>query len=204
MNKIIKFPKNKVNLMNKVYDAYNDEDYRLVLSYKNEVLEYFDEYQEEEVFQIICESYFELSAFEECVSFGEQLIKLGYEDFEVYFYMIASLIALVDIFKAKSLIMRSKLLNEEGVAFYHSKDGANYSNIISLSDELFEQAAPCLLLVNYINEVSREIAGDIEIDKEYLLFRMFDLINLIYELGYESEIITMMDRVLKIVFNIGI
>lgn len=204
MERIIKFPRNKVNLMNKIYDAYDAKDYRLVVSYKHEVLEYFDDLKNDDIFTIILESYFDLSAFEELITFGDQLIRFGFEDFDLYFYMLASLIALQDIYQAKNLIRKSKLLNEEGIKFYHINEGANYSNILNLSEELFDQAAPCLLLVNYVNEVSKEIAGDAEVDHEYLLFRFFDLINMIYELGYYYEVILKMDRVLMIVFQIGI
>jgi len=204
MEKIIKFPKDKINLMNKVYDAYDKTDFRLVVSFKDEAIQYYNDFIDEDIFNIILESYFELYAFEEVVTFGDELIKLGYEDFELYFYMLSSLIALVDIYQARNLIRKSKLLNQEDIKFYYSKDGANYSNIYSLSDELFEQAAPCLLLVNFICEVSKEMAGDIEVDHEYLLFRFFDLINMIYELGYDYDLIMKMDRVLKIVFQIEI
>lgn len=204
MEKIIKFPRNKVNLMNKIYDAYDSKNFRLVVSYKIEVLEYFDDLKNEDIFNIVLESYFELAAFEEVISFGDELIKKGYEDFDLYFYMLASLIAVQDIYQAKNLIRKSRLLNEEGIKFYHTNEGANYSNILTLSEEIFDQAAPCLLLVNFIHEVSKEIAGDAEVDHEYLLFRFFDLINMIYELGYYYEVILKMDRVLMIVFQIGI
>jgi hypothetical protein len=204
MDNVIKFPKSKVNLMNKIYSAYDEADYRKVVSFKSEVLEYYADLKSEDIFEIILESYFELSAFEEVITFGDELIKQGYEDFELYFYMLASYIAIVDIYQAKSLIRRSKILNQDDIKFYYSNEGANYTNILNLSDEIFELAAPCLLLVNFITEVSKEIAGDFEVDHEYLLYRFFDLINLVYELGYEYEIIHKLDRVIKIVFGIEI
>jgi len=204
MERVIKFPKEKTQIINNFLDAYYNQDYKKAITYKDDILRNYEILKDEELFEKLLESYFELYAFEEVIMVGDELRKYKYESFDLYFYMLSSFIALTDIYRASILIKRSPLLNHESIKFYYEKEGANYSNILSLSKVLFFQAAPCLLLVNFINEVIKELGGSIDLDKEYLLYRFFDLINMIYELGYDEWIILRLERTLKIIFEIDI
>lgn len=204
MEKVLKFPKEKTKLVNSFYEAYINEDYHKIVKLKDELLDNYELLKEEEIYEKLIESYFNLYAFEEVVTIGDELIKLTYESFDLYYYMLASLISLVDIYRADSLIKRSTLLNEEAIKFYYQNRGANYSNILTLSQYLYSEASPCLLMVNYVQEVAKEVVGNIELDREYLLFRFFDLINMIYELGYDEWIILKLEKTLKIMFEIEV
>lgn len=204
MERVLKFPKEKTKIINGFKEAYDFDNFQKAVTYKDEILNNFEILKNEGIFEKLLESLFELHAFEEVITVGEQLRKLQYESFDLYYYMLASYISLVDLYGAKSLIKRSKLLNDDTIKFYYETDGANYSNILSLSDYLFERAAPCLLIVNFINEVFKEVAGNIENDSEYLLYRFFDLLNMIYELGYDEWIILRLERALKLIFEIEI
>lgn len=204
MERIIKFPKEKTQLINRVYDAYEEENYQLIFSYKDEILSNFKILTEEKVFDILLEATFNLYLFEDVILLTDELVKLGYESFDLYYYALLAYLALVDIYQAKNLIRRSKLLNEEGIKYYYTHEGANYSNILNLNEGLFFLAAPCLVIVNFINEVASEMAGNIEIDHEYLLYRFFDLVNVLFELGYDDEILEMFEKALKIVFQLEV
>jgi hypothetical protein len=204
MERVMKFPKEKAQLVNRIIDAYENENYHLVISYKDEILSNFEVVKDEKVFEMLLEAYFNFYSFDDVIMIGDELIKNAYESFDMYYYMLLSLIALTDIYQAKNLIRKSLLLNGEGIKYYYTVDGANYSNILGLSFGLFVQAAPCLLIVNYVSEVAKEMAGDITLDHEYLLFRFFDLINMIYELGYEDDIVLKLEKALKIIFEIEV
>lgn len=204
MERIIKFPKEKTQLINRIYDAYELDDYALIYSFKEDLVASISSLPDERVYDILLEATFNLYLFEDVIMIGDEYIKQGYESFDLYYYALLSYIALVDIYQAKNLIRRSKLLNSEGIKYFYSHEGANYSNILGLSYGLFEQAALCLLVINFVSEVASEMAGDIIVDQEYLLYRFFDLINMVYELGYEDDIIVELERVLKIVFQLEV
>jgi hypothetical protein len=142
--------------------------------------------------------------FEDVIMLSDEYIKQKYESFDAFYYALLSYIAVNDIYQAKNLIRRSTLLNTESIKYYYSQEGANYSNILGLSYALFEEAAPCLLIVNYITEIAGEMAGKVEVNHQYLLFRFFDLINMIYELGYDDDIISQLEQALKIVFQLEV
>ena len=204
MERIIKFPKEKIQLVNRIYDAYELDNNQLIYSLKDEILANLNLLSDEKVLDILLEATFNLYLFEDVIMLGDELIKQNYESFDLYYYSLLSYIALVDIYQAKNLIRRSKLLNTEGIKYYYSHEGANYSNILGLSYGLFEQAALCLLIINFVCEVSSEMAGNISVDQEYLLYRFFDLINMVYELGYDDDVIIELERVLKIVFQLEV
>ncbi|HHU55695.1 MAG TPA: hypothetical protein GXZ48_03270 [Acholeplasmataceae bacterium] len=204
MERVIKFPKEKTKIINSFNDAYFREDFQKAASYKDDIINNFDILKNENIFDKLLESLFEIYAFNEIIIIGERLRNFKYESFDLYYYMLLSYVSLVDLYGAKSLIKRSKLLNNESIKYYYEIDGANYSNILGLSEVLFMKAAPCLLIVNYINEVFKETIGNYKIDREYLLYRFFDLINMIYELGYDGWIILRLEKALKIIFEIDI
>lgn len=204
MNNIIKFPKGKSQTISRIYEAYDSEKYNVVCSFKDELVESVELFKDTDLFDILLESYFQLFLFDEVIMVNDELLKKGYESFDTIYFTLLSHIALVDIYQAKSLIKRSKILNNESVKHFYSNDGANYNNILSLNNDVFYETSLCLLIVNFVNEVSKEMLGDIEVDKEYLLYRFFDLINVVYELGYEDSIIKELDRVLRIVFQIEV
>lgn len=202
MNNIIKFPKEKTQLINRVLDAIEISDYKLIISMKDQLLDNIEDLKDSIVFDCLLDSLYNLYLFEEIIIVGDELLKKGYESFDLYYYMLLSYIALVDIYQAKSLIRKSKLLNNKDIQHYYTNEGANYSNILGMDNDLFTESALSLLIVNYINEVSKEMAGDIEIDRQYLLYRFFDLINMVYELGYDDYIIMALEKALKIIFEI--
>lgn len=204
MERVIKFPKEKTKIINSFNDAYYMEDFLKAITYKDDILNNFEILKSDDIFEKLLESYLELSAFDDAIIIGEELRKRKYESFDLYYYMLLSFISVNDLYGAKSLIKRSKLLNNESIKFYYEVDGANFTNILSLSDLLFEKAAPCLLIVNFINEVFKEVIGNYDNDREYLLYRFFDFINMIYELGYDEWIILRLERALKIIFEIDI
>src|SRR5690554_5444031 len=100
MENVIKFPKEKTKLINSFNDAFENENYRKVAELKDELLENFELLKSEAIYDKLLESYFNLYAFEEVIIIGNELINYSYESFDQYFYMLASLVSLVDIYGA--------------------------------------------------------------------------------------------------------
>lgn len=204
MEHIIKFPKEKTRLVNHVNEAYEAENYQAIFSMKDEILSNLEFLKDERILDVLIEAAFNLYLFEDVIMLSDEYIKQKYESFDAFYYALLSYIAVNDIYQAKNLIRRSTLLNTESIKYYYSQEGANYSNILGLSYALFKEAAPCLLIVNYITEIAGEMAGKVEVNHQYLLFRFFDLINMIYELGYDDDIISQLEQALKIVFQLEV
>lgn len=203
MKNVIKFPKEKTQLYNQVLDFYDQKNYKGIYLMKDRLLDALPLISNTLLVDVLIEATFKLYLFEETIMLGDELIKRQYESYDMYYFMLLSYIGLVDIYQAKALINRSKLLNEPEFKKFYQTEGANYTNILSLDAETFYSTCCLLLIINYINEVAKEMAGDIEIDKEYLLFRFFDLINMVYEIGYDHTIIQELEEDMKVIFEIG-
>ena len=134
---------------------------------------------------------------------GLELRTRGIETYDTLYYLLLSLIANNDIYQALSIINRSKLLNRQEIKEFHQEDGANYSNLLAYADHEPEFTL-LLLIVNYIKGLANELNNQSEKDLDYSLFRFFDLINLVYELGYPLKIMQELSSIMKIIFNLSI
>ena len=111
-----------------------------------------------------------------------ELSKLKYESFHILYLTLASLIAKDDIYQASYLIKKSNLLKDESFTSYLASDEANFFNLTSLDDDAFGDVILTLVLVNYIQAIAKESLYQ-DITSEYLLYRFYDLINIILEVG---------------------
>lgn len=198
----MRFPKEKVVITTRLNDYLLNNDFFEVMKMKDEIL---DNYQvlEPNVFAQLISSAFLVGNFEEVIRIGEALSAKEKESFDTIYYYLLACIGITDIYRAMSFIKRSKLLNLEEIKIYHIEDGANYSNLLRFSSAL-SSATQALLIVNFVEGIARELTGNLDIDKEYLLFRFFDLINMIYEIGYPFEIIESLTQAIKIIFNLDL
>lgn len=198
----MRFPKEKVIIENKINQLLKENDCYGIFIMKDEIL---NNYQvlEQVVFHQLISSTFYIGNFDEVCLISNQLKTVNIESFEIVYYTILSLIANTDIYQAMSYIKKSKILSNEDIKEFYTADGANYSNLLFLSDKHLMQAL-ALLMVNFVEGLSREMTGNIDIDKEYIMFRFFDLINLVYEIGYPLAVIQELSQALKIIFNLEI
>lgn len=198
----MRFPKEKVVIENKINQLLKENDYYGIFMMKDDIL---NNYQvlDQSVFHQLISSTFYIGNFDEVCLISNQLKAMNIESFEIIYYTILSLIANVDIYQAMSYVKKSKLLNNEDIKEFYTADGANYSNLLFLSDKSLMQAL-ALLMVNFVEGLSREMTGNIDVDQEYIMFRFFDLINLVYEIGYPLAVIQELSHALKIIFNLEI
>ena len=198
----MRFPKEKVLITKEVNDSLNRGDFFSIFKMKNRIIDNF-EVLEPEVFSRLLASTFIIGNFDEAVIIGLELRTRGIETYDTLYYLLLSLIANNDIYQALSIINRSKLLNRQEIKEFHQEDGANYSNLLAYADHEPEFTL-LLLIVNYIKGLANELNNQSEKDLDYSLFRFFDLINLVYELGYPLKIMQELSSIMKIIFNLSI
>lgn len=198
----MKFPKERVIINTKIKEFLIENNYYEVLKMKDEIIEnlhVMDDY----AIEALIRSAFILGDFDRVVMIYSEFFKNGIESFATTYYGFLGMLANTDIYQAISYIKKSELLNQSAVKEYFLKDGANYSNILFLS-KIDNYGPLALILVNFIEGIAREVVGNIDIDNEYILFRFFDLINMLYEIGYPDEIIGMLTQALKVMFKLDI
>ena len=195
-----KFLKDESLFISKINDLYKNKSFEEIGALRNEVFNNLDFYKKTEVVFQIISSLFISKHFNECVTFVEELKKKEIEDMKYVFYLIASLIALDDIYMARSYINRSKLLNSDYVKSMIEEDGANYSLIKNAEDI---DDIPCLLLVNYVlsfDKEGKENVKDYEI-KDIRVYKYFEMIDNIYSFAYDEEIVSYMINIASIIFE---
>lgn len=195
----MKFPKEKVRLVNLIKEYLEQEDFYSIYKLKDDIFLSFDELKQTSIFNHLLYATFNLGHFDGVILISDELQKKGYESFELIYFTLLSFIANTDIYQAVLFIKKSKILNMEEIKVYHSIDGANYSNILHF-DETLSSSTLALVITNFVEGIAREMIGDRIIDQEYILYRFFDLINLILELGYPAVIINELTEVMKVVF----
>ncbi len=156
-----------------------------------------------EIMTKLLESLFRMKKFDEVIATGTIFLNKSYSNFDIYYYILASHIGKIDFIKAIELIKNDKVLSDPSIKFYYSKEEANYSNIHNLSKELFMMCGNCLLLINYIVEIVEEFPNTNDINKEYLLLRYFDLLNMLYEQGFEENIIERFSLAMTVIFELA-
>jgi hypothetical protein len=196
----MKFPKERVVLHNKIKELLSQNQYMEVLKLKDEILN-SETVLDDFIYSSLAKSAFLLGDFDNVVLIYSELFKRKLESFKLTYYGLLGLLANIDIYQAISFIKRSEILNEPAIKEYFIKDGANYSNIL-LTSKIGKYVPLTLILVNFIEGVSKEVVGNIDLDNEYILYRFFDLINMLYELGYPDDILSYLFTAFKIIFNL--
>lgn len=198
----MKFPKERVVINTKIKDYLKDNKYLEIVKMKDEIFENLEKLDEFAVEQLI-RSAFILGDFDKVVLIYSQCFKKKFESLVLTYYGLLGFIANLDIYQAMNYIKKSELLNQPAIKEYFLQDGANYSNILHLA-KINIYCPLALILVNFVDGIAKELVGKDEIDQEYILFRFFDLINMLYEIGYPDEIITKLTGALKVIFNLEI
>lgn len=198
----MRFPREKALIINKINEYKNNEDYYAIAKMKNLILENYRQC-DAEIYEDLIRATFAIGNYDETILIGNDLIAKNVETFTVIYYSLLASLGNNDIYQAKSIIKNSRLLNGGEIKNLYSKEGANYSRLLAYSQSL-PSLAMALIIVNFIEGLARELVNGIEIDGEYLLFRFFDLLNMLYEIGYPPKIIRELAKIMKIIFNIDI
>lgn len=201
----IKFPKEETIIIEQLKTAILSRNHHLLLNLYDNVIKnseflknYFPDLLDDYITKL-----FDMREFDKVINIVEDLLKLKIEDCTWYFYAFCILISKKDIYYAKSLINRSIILNDSSIKSFIDEDESNYGQIINLHDSLLFCYGPCLIMVNFINELLTE-SLQVKIDEEYILMRYFDLLNLLYEYGVEDDFIDIFKNCLETIYEIDI
>lgn len=204
MDNIIKFPKDKVHFANKIKEAFNTKNYKFVTGFKQEILDNATVYLDTGIIDLLVEAYFEQGYFDDVVLVFDHLFHKAIETFDMIYHTLLSYLSYMDIYQARALIKKSKLLNKESIKQHFIDDGANYTKVIGLSDKQFNEMGYCLIIVIFINELSKEMISSVTIDSRYMFLRYFDMVNTVYELSGDENLVTELARVLNWLFQIEV
>ncbi len=189
-----KFPKKEALFTNKIDILFNNRDFEEIANLRNEIFTNIEFYKNTKVIYKIIYSIFLCKAYEEVVTFACELKKNDIEKLEYHFFVLVSLIALDDIYMAKSYINKSKLLNNSVINDRISIDGANYSNIL-VNENIDE--IPCMLVLNLIKQYDIEGINE----DNALVYKYYEMIDAIYSFGYSNEIISFMTNIGSFIFD---
>lgn len=201
----LKFPKEEMRLIELIKNCIFEKDYINLLNHYDDLLKHskFINKHDSTLIDLYFNSLFKMREFEKIICLIEDLKKQELENCSWYFYGFICLIAKRDLYYAKSLIKNSKLLMSESINYLIQDDEANYSSIFSLHYNLLLSIGPCLIVINFINELMIESFNQ-KIDDEYIVMRFFDLLNLLYENGIDEEIINIFKDTLETLYEIEI
>lgn len=201
----IKFPKQNILFLNEIKKLIINRDYKSLLNEYNNIIlnaSFLNQYAVDALnnyFDIL----FDIKEYDKYITLVEELKKQDIENFKWYFYLFTILLHKKDIYYAKSIISRSKILNDSSIKYLISEEEGNYGQVMNLHNLLLQEVGPCLILVNFINELLSE-SFNMEINDEYIIMRYFDLINLMFEYGMSEDFISIFTNTLETIYEIDI
>ena len=201
----IKFPKDETLLLEKIKTLHASKDYSsLIMEYNNIINNcLFISKHFSQGLDLLVEALFKTRNFEKLITCVEEFKKKDLENCSWYFLAFISLVVENDIYYAKRIINKSVLLNDSAIKFYIYDEGADYYQILRLHKDLLYSIGPCLIIINFINDLIEENTKS-EINKEYILMRLFDLLNLLYESNADDYIIKLFRECIEILYEIEI
>lgn len=201
----IKFPKDKVVFIDLIKQLISSKNYKkLMMEYNNIISNssFLNQYYPE-ILDTYFEILFDVKEYEKYITLVEELRKQEIENYMWYFYAFTILLYKKDLYYAKSLIIRSKILNDSSIKYLIQEDEGDYTQIINLHPSLQTTIGPCLVIINFINELLAE-AYQNNMTDEYIIMRYFDLINLLFEFGINEEFITIFINAVETIYEIDI
>lgn len=169
--------------------ALKNKDYEYIFDHFNELLLYVNK-DYSELYDYLFPVLFKLKKFKEINKLYESLLDNDIESNISVTYALLSVLN-TDLYKALSIINNSNVLNGD-LKIYHEEGGANYINLLKENDDV--QLA--FIICNFIKELAR-----CTFDKEQVVVKYYELISLLYELGYNESFINKMNEIGYIIFN---
>ena len=196
----MKFPVESVKLSSRIKTYVSREEYEKVYKLKDEVLnnlEYFKKFDNEVLDDLIASTYL-VGDIDRCILLSEELMKKEYESFIQIYYMILSYLSNEDIFGSLAMMRKSKILKDPETKSYYDSEEAHYSSLLSFDSDTYKALA--LVLCNFVIELSKESVFVKKIDKEYLFYRFFDVVNLLNEYGFSNNLVLKLSDDIRNVF----
>ena len=189
----------------KVLEEFNKQNYqyiydnidKIVESIGSEINESNDSNTEQtekvKVYEYIFESYFNIEKFDLLIEMYSKLQKVKMETYPLCMYTLLACVGLKDVYLAISYIRKSNCLKE--LKWYLSEDGSNYYNFLKESIDV----QMLLIVVTFINKLECEIDED---SFEYSAgVTYYELISLLFEIGYSKEVIKRLTEIGYILFK---
>lgn len=196
----MKFPVESVKLSSKIKTYVFREEYDKVYKLKDEILnnlEYFKEFDNEVLDDLIASTYL-VGDIDRCILLSEELMNKEYESFMQIYYMILSYLSNEDIFGSLAMMRKSKILKDPETKSYYDSEEAHYSSLLRFDSDTYKALA--LVLCNFVIELSKESVFVKKIDKEYLFYRFFDVVNLLNEYGFSNNLVLKLSDDIRNVF----
>lgn len=195
----MKFPKEKVRMIQIINSHKKNQDYHAIIVMKDEIIERMEELQDTQVIDDLLIAMFCLNRYDDMIILGEELNKKGYESWTELYYLLLACLGNLDVFYGMSMIKRSQLLADDKIKGFYSEDGSNYLNIyLATKITIMEKLA--LILVNFIEGLLLAIQNKFVVDQEFLAIRVLEMIDTLYELGNPEEIINELTEKIKMIF----
>jgi len=195
----MKFPKEKVRIIQIVNSHKKNRDYRAIIMMKEDIMKQIEELQDTKVVDDLMMSMFYLNRYDELIILGEELNKKEYESWRELYYLLLACLGNSDIFYGMSIIKRSKILSDAKIKEFYRDDGSNYLNI-GFTNELKTIEKLVLILVNFIEGLIVIAQNKFVVDKEFLAIRILEMLDTLYELGSPEEIIEELTDKIKMMF----
>lgn len=185
----MKFPKENAILASNAKKLFADEEYLNIYKMRQSILDNVDYFVEvdSDVLDILITSTYLVGDVRSTIVVSEEIYKHGFESFCMIYYMVLSYLCDCDVFQALAFVKRCNLLKSSEVKPYFDGDEAHYAAISIFDTDSYK--ALSLVLCNFLVELSKEAVLVDVIDKTYLLYRIFDVINLMNELGYNQNLV---------------
>lgn len=121
---------------------------------------------------------YDLGAF-----FIENLIRNGYESYELYLYLFTSLMKINDFYRIKSYLVRSKLLNDNIVGPIFDGELTVFSEINKIEDDNMFSLSLIIMVLNDIFD-NYDITS---LTKEDIVIAYFEMLDLAYSNGIDQD-----------------
>jgi len=192
---MIEFPKSEAVLYKKVNDALECDDFDLIYKCKDEIIKSYNIFKHTNIFVSLVKSMFYKEKYTSVVSLVTDLQIKEYEKNEMYFYLIASCLALEDIYQAASVVKKSKLMNSADFVIYWN-DEATYSSLINCSDDIRKTG----VIAKFLKELLKETSINDNLEEGYIGIRYFELVNTLWEIGFPEEFIKELIDIANVIF----
>ncbi len=195
----MKFPKEKVRIIQIVNSYKKNQDYHAIIMMKEEIMKQIEELQDTQVIDDLLMSMFYMNHYDELIILGEELNKKEYESWTGLYYLLLACLGNSDIFYGMSIIKRSKILLDEKIKEFYSEDGLSYLSI-GLTNKLTTTEKLGLILVNFMEGLFVPSQNKFVMNKEFLAIRVLEMLDTLYELGSSEEIINELTDKIKMIF----
>lgn len=178
----------KLSMIKRVNELYLDKKYNEIISLKNNILKFTIEENDIFLYEKIIKSAFSLDKYSLIIELSNKLNSSGYESYVIIYYNCLSFIAIANLYQANLYLVSSQLLSDASHKLLYASDGANYSNILAQDNK---NSIYAMVMVNFVIGLCRETTrNNVDVNNEYLFYRVMDLLNVLVELNYPEEIVS--------------